>query len=45
MMAMMLLMMFIDVDVNDEDVNNDDDEIYDVLHVDIHLSSTKFEWT
>ena len=36
----------IDVDVDDDDdVNDDDDAMYDALdHVDIHLSSTTFEW-
>ena len=34
----------IDVDVDDEDdVNNDDDAMYDALDVDINLSSTTFE--
>ena len=31
----------IDVDVVNDD---NDDEMYDVLYVDIHLSSTTFEW-
>ena len=33
----------IDVDVDDGDVNDDDDAMYGVLDVDIHLSSTTFE--
>ena len=35
--------LLIDVDVDDDDFNNDDDEMYDVLEVGIHLSSTIFE--
>ena len=31
------------VDVNDDDVNDDDDAMYGVLDVNIHLSSTTFE--
>ena len=33
----------IDVDVDDENINDYDDAMYDVLDVDIHLSSTTFE--
>ena len=33
----------IDVDFDDGDVNDDDDAMYGVLDVDIHLSSTTFE--
>ena len=33
----------IDVDVDDDDVNDYDDVMYDVLEVDIHLTSTTFK--
>ena len=33
----------IDVDVDDDDVNDYDDAMYDVVDVGIHLSSTTFE--
>ena len=36
--------LLINVDVYDDNFNNDDDAIYDVLDVDIELSSKTFEW-